>query len=109
MGKIVWMLCITLAFAFLFSGCYKQFKAKEATLEQPINCATAEGDIRVLQQEKVHVKEQIKAGVMSIMPPALIGGLIAGTAKTKAQIAVGDYNKLLDMKIQEIKDVCGVE
>ena len=103
------MICLALVFAVTSAGCAKQFKAKEAALEQPINCATAEGDLRVLQQEKVHVGGQIKAGVMSIMPPALIGGLIMGTTKTKAQIATGKYDKMLDEKIAEIKRVCGVD
>ncbi len=44
--------------ALLVGACAaQQFQQQEQALQQPmrINCATAEGDIRVLQSEKAHV------------------------------------------------------
>ena len=92
----------------LSAGCAKQYKEKEAALDQPINCATAEGDIRSLQHEKAHVGEQIKAGVQAIVPVALVGGVVTGTEGTKAEIATGEYDKKIDAKIKEIKETCGI-
>ena len=90
-------------------GCAKQYKDKKATLDQPINCATAEGDIRSLEHEKAHVGDQIKAGVMSIVPVALVGGVATGTEGTKVEIATGEYNDKIDAKIKEIKETCGIQ
>lgn len=109
MRKTTLAVCIILTFAFLFAGCAKQYKAKEASLEQPVNCATAEADIELLQQEKTRVGERIQAGVMSIVPIPLVGGLIAGTTKTKGKIATGQYDKQLDSKIAEIKSTCNID
>jgi len=38
--------------AVLITGCAAQSKTREQALQQPVNCDTAEGDIRVLQSEK---------------------------------------------------------
>ncbi|NOR25612.1 MAG: hypothetical protein GQ542_14740 [Desulforhopalus sp.] len=93
----------------LSTGCAKKFKEKEAALNQPINCSHAEADIRALESEKAHVGEQIQAGLMSIVPVSLVGGLAAGTSGTKAKIATGEYDKQLDAKIKEIKETCEVK
>ncbi len=37
-----------------------------------INCATAQGDIRMLMSEKSHTSDQISAGVSAIVPIGLI-------------------------------------
>lgn len=108
--KRVLVLFTILAVSVVFcGGCSKQYKEKEAALDQPINCATAEGDIRVLQSEKTHVGEQIKAGVTSIIPVSLIGGVATGTADTKAEIATGKYNEMIDEKIMQIRETCGIK
>ena len=78
-------------------------------MKQPINCATAEGDIRVLQHEKTHVAQQIAEGVTSITPPGFVLGVVTGTEKTKINVGVGEYNKMIDQRIAEIKEKCGVE
>jgi len=59
-----------------------------------VNCATAEGDIRVLQSEKTH---------------AIVVGTITNKGITNAKVATGDYNRMLDNKIAEIKRQCGVK
>ena len=93
----------------LLSGCAMQFKEDEqAAKRQPIHCSTAQGDLRVLQSEKANVVEQIAMGVTSIYPAGLVLGLLTGTEGTKIQVATGDYNKLLDQKIAEIRSTCGL-
>ena len=85
------------------------FKAKkvEKGMKQPINCATAEGDIRVLQGEKAHVASEAANGVTAIIPASLVIGLVTLTEGEKIRIATGEYNKAIDKRIAEIKSQCG--
>jgi hypothetical protein len=94
----------------LATGCAMQMKKEEKAAEtMPVNCATADGDIRVLKSEKAHVAEQIAMGVTAIYPAGLVIGLLTGTEGTKIQVAAGEYNKKLDAKIAEIQSTCGVQ
>jgi len=98
------------AAALLSSGCAMMFKEDEKAAEKmPVNCATAQGDLRVLQSEKAHVVQQVAMGVTSIYPAGLVLGLLTGTEGTKLQVATGEYNKMIDSKIAEIKSTCGVQ
>ena len=81
----------------------------EADLQKPIDCDTAEGDIRVLEGEKKHVASQVLNGVTAIAPAGIVFGLITGTEKKKLKVASGDYNKMITQRIAEIKDQCGIE
>lgn len=95
--------------ALVASGCAMNFKDDEkAAKDLPINCATAQGDLRVLNSEKANVVEQIAMGVTSIYPAGLVLGILTGTEGTKIQVATGEYNAMLDKKIEEIKSTCGV-
>jgi hypothetical protein len=78
-------------------------------MKQPINCATAEGDIRMLEHEKAHVAKEILAGVTAIFPAGAVIGIITGTETTKLKVATGEYNKMIDKRIGEIKAHCGIE
>ena len=90
-------------------ACAAKQKKVEQEMKQPINCATAEGDIRLLQHEKAHVAQQIAEGVTAIFPAGLVLGVVTGTEKTKAKVAIGEYNKMIDQRIAEIKETCGIE
>jgi hypothetical protein len=94
-----------------YAGCAFQQKEVESELSRPaaINCATAQGDIRLLQHEKAHVVQRIAEGATSIYPAGLVVGLVTGTEKTKLEVAIGDYNKQIDQRIAEIKSACGIE
>ena len=87
----------------------KQQKKVEHEMKQPINCATAKGDIRLLQHEKAHVTQQIAEGVTAIFPAGLVLGVATGTEETKAKVATGEYNEMIDQRIAEIKEKCGVD
>ena len=78
-------------------------------MKMPISCATAEADIRVLEQEKVRVGKQIAAGVSTIIPISLVVGIVTGKAGTKIRVATGKYNKMIDKRIAEIKSHCGLD
>lgn len=93
------------------SGCAFQQKEVEKELESParINCATADGDLRLLQHEKANVAERVAEGVTAIYPASLVVGVVAGTEGTKMKVATGEYNKMIDARIAEIQQTCGVE
>jgi hypothetical protein len=94
----------------LLAGCQgpnvQQVQQQEAA---PVNCATAEGDLRVLQSEKVSTAKMIEDGVTAITPVGLVVGTATGKEKGKVQIASGDYNKMIDQKIAQIKSTCGIQ
>ena len=91
------------------SGCATEYKKTEENLNKPpINCFTAEGDIRVLQSEKANTLQQMAAGLQTIVPTSIVVGLVTGTSKTSAQVESGEYNRMIDARIAEIKSVCGL-
>jgi len=102
--------CAGLAVLLLAAGCAMKLKKEEKAIEhETVNCATADGDIRVLQGEKTHVAEQIAMGVTAVYPASLVLGLVTGTEGTKFRVATGEYNKMIDAKIAEIQKTCGVQ
>ena len=99
-----------LGMAVLVTGCAAQYqKQEQQALQQPINCATAEGDIRVLQSEKAHVAQQFAMGISAIAPASLVLGTLTGTEQIKAQVASGEYNRMIDQKIAQIRATCGLK
>ena len=106
MNKVILLGCVVM----LMPAC-GTFKAKkvEKEMKQPINCATAEGDIRVLQGEKAHVASEVANGVTAIIPASLVIGLVTLTEGEKVRIATGEYNKAIDKRIADIKAQCGVQ
>lgn len=104
---------LTVAAVFLaaiLTSCASQDMVKkgEADVKKPINCPTAEADIRMLNSEKTHASQQLADGVMAIVPASLVVGVVTGTEGDKAKVATGDYNKMIDAKIAEIKTQCGL-
>lgn len=94
----------------LLAGCASsQYQQGEQAMAMPINCATAQGDIRLLMHEKTHVEQQILAGVKSIVPASAVVGLVTGGEEENVSMATGDYNKKIDEKIAEIKQACGLD
>ena len=83
----------------LVAACAPITKQEKQELAKPIDCRTAEGDIRVLQSEKAHVAQQIANGVTAIVPAGLVIGLVTGTESDKIKVATGDYNNMIDQKI----------
>jgi hypothetical protein len=103
---VIMVICLMIS---LVACAAKKQKKVEQEMKQPINCATAEGDIRVLKSEKAHVGQQIAEGVTSITPPGFVLGVVTGTEKEKVKVGVGEYNRMIDQRIAEIKETCGVE
>ena len=110
MGKIAWVVVVCFSVTTL-SGCGMMWKKDVEHMEKvqthPVNCATAEQDLKTLEEEKKGVAERIAAGVTSIAPPALIMGILTGTADDKFKVATGKYDKMIDERIAKIKSDCG--
>ena len=101
------MASLAVCFVISMAGCASNQKRVEQDMKQPINCAHAEGNIRALQHEKTHTTDQIAAGVQAIVPASLVIGLVTGTEGTNARVATGQYNKMIDERIAEIRSKCG--
>ncbi|MBL8658730.1 MAG: hypothetical protein JNM75_03125 [Rhodospirillales bacterium] len=99
------------AAAVVLSGCVAQKEAKEVKAAEvaPINCATAEGDIRMLRAEKANVEERIAEGVVSIVPVGFLVGVATQTEGDRIDMASGDYNQILSNEIAKIKSKCKVK
>jgi hypothetical protein len=63
----------------------------------------------VLQSEKANVAQEIANGVTAIVPAGAVIGIITGTESGKFKVASGDYNKMIDQKIAEIKSTCNLQ
>ena len=103
------VMAVLICLAFSVTGYATDEKKVMEEMKQPINCATAEGDIRVLESEKAHVAKQIIDGVTAIFPAGAVLGILMGKEKTKLEVATGDYNKMIEKRIAEIKSECGLK
>ena len=104
-------ICVVLICVFMLMPACAAMKQKKVLKEmkQPINCATADGDIRVLQGEKAHVAQQVVEGVTALFPAGAVLGIITGVEGTKLRVAVGEYDRAIDKRIAEINEECDVE
>ena len=95
---------------FVSAGCAQQFEQQAQQIEdEPVDCRTAPGDLRVLQGEKAHVVQQLAMGATAIYPAGAIMGVLTGTEGTKLQVATGQYNQMIDQKIAQIESTCGIQ
>ena len=86
--------------ATLAAGCAPAVtKQEQQSMAAPINCATAEGDLRVLQSEKAHVGKEIANGASAIVPIGLVVNLATGQEKARFEVGTGEYNKMIDKKM----------
>ncbi len=79
-----------------------------AEAAHPTNCATAHEDIAHLEHEKKSTVERMAKGVSAIMPLGFVLHSVTGTEKDTVEMATGDYNRRIDMRIAEIKDACRI-
>ena len=99
-----------IAIVVVLAGCSTSKKEKQTMQEmkQPVHCATAKGDLRALESEKAHVGSEIGAGVGAIVPISLVVNVASGTEGTEFKVASGDYNKMIDERIADIKKTCSL-
>ena len=106
MYKFLPIICLTILVAACSSPI--SYEAKQE-LAQPVNCATAEEDIRTLESEKASVAERAKAGVTAVTPAGAALSILTMTEKEKLEVSSGVYNQKIDEKIAQIKRECGIE
>ncbi len=106
MYKFLPIICLTIFLAACSSPISYEAKME---LAQPVNCATAEEDIRILEQERASVAEMAKAGVTGLAPAGAVLGILTFTEKEKLEVASGVYNQKIDEKIAQIKRECGID
>ena len=110
MRKTSVLMVVAVVVMLIQCGCgSEKYQHAEQDLQKPINCATAEGDIRMLQHEKAHTMDKIAQGVSSISPAGAVVGLVKGTEGSSVDVASGKYNKMIDKRIAEIKEHCGIK
>jgi hypothetical protein len=95
----------------LTSACAMRQKKVEKELKDPgpVDCSTAQGDLRLLHHEKANVAERMAEGITSIYPAGLVIGVLTRTESTKVKVAIGDYNKAIDKRIAAIQQTCGIQ
>jgi hypothetical protein len=94
----------------LTSACAMQQKKVLKQLDEPapVNCSTAQGDLRLLHHEKANVAERMAEGITAIYPAGLVVGVLTGTEGTKLKVAIGEYDKAIDARIAQIEETCGI-
>lgn len=80
----------------------------KASMNKPVNCATAKEDIKMLEDEKASVAKQAIAGIRSVVPFAAAGGILLGDYQDRVAVATGEYNADLQAKIDQIRGECGI-
>ena len=78
----------------------------KAELNSPVNCATANQYLKILEEERASVGKKIFAGVRSILPISAVAGILMGDYNDRFEVATGKYNADIDAKIAQIKRVC---
>ena len=100
---------LVISLIFLVASCAPITKQAKEDLKKPVNCATAEEDIKTLDTEKARVLKEIINGVTAITPYGAAIGLVTLTEGDKLEVGTGAYNRKIDRKIAEIERECGLE
>lgn len=83
--------------------------AKAAETESlPINCATAEGDIRAMNSEIKHAQDQKLRNIAAVTPAGALLGIATGTEGERLQMLSGEYEKKLNARIAATKAECNL-
>jgi len=102
-----------IALLALVAGCAAKAPAPEkqveASLAQPIDCSTAQADIKLLTSEKARTAQEVEDGASSIIPLGAVAHLFGRSEKESFEIGTGEYNRKLDAKVAEIKKQCGIK
>ena len=100
---------MVLAAVCLAAGCASKYQKVEESMEQPVNCATAQADIRALEEDKVSKATEAAEGMSYALPTTILVGAITGTGGAKYEVGTGEYNRKIDERIDKIRSTCKVE
>ena len=95
----------------LLSGCASTsfMKQGEKDVLKPVNCATAQEDIKVLESEKVRIDQEVAAGATAILPIGAVLNVVQRKERQQWKVGFGEYNRMIDKKIAEIKQQCNIQ
>ena len=105
MYKFIPVICLTIFVAACAAPISQQAKDD---LASPVDCSTAQSDIKILEDERASVVKQIENGVTAVAPIGAIIGILTMTEKDKLEVGSHYYNHKINQKIAEIKRECGV-
>ena len=91
------------------TSCRTISEEAEIELRKPVDCATAERDIEMLEKEKASVAKRFADGITAIVPARAVLSILTLQEKDKLEVAIGEYNHKLDEKVREIKMTCDLE
>ena len=106
------LLIVSLSFLLAACGIPAAMEAKAKPYQPPpVNCATAESDLRIMEAEKFRIRARTeRGGAPLIAPISLVVGARAGSSSgDKFKITTGEYNDMIDKRMAEIKQKCGLE
>lgn len=81
-------------------------QAQTDPMTRPVNCPTADGDLRALNAEKAHAQSLQLLNITAVTPAGALLGLITGTETKKLEMLTGEYEQKIDARIAEIKKKC---
>ena len=102
MKSVIWLmpLCI------LATACSPISNEAKATLSKAPNCATAQQDMQILEEEYASVGKQIATGATNIIPVGAVIRIVKGEWREGAQVATGKYNRMIKTKMLNIHELC---
>jgi len=109
LGSRYKMAVVALASLFLAEGCASKYAKVEESLEQPINCSTAEADIRALEADKVSKTTEAAEGMSYALPTTILVDAVTGTGGATYEVGTGEYNRKIDERIAKIRSTCKME
>lgn len=81
-------------------------QAQSDPMTRPVNCSTADGDLRALYAEKAHAQSLQLLNITAVTPAGALLGLITGTETKKLEMLTGEYEQKIDARVAEIKKTC---
>ena len=95
-----------MSLALFMVACAPISKEAKRDLRRPVDCASAEEDIKSLEGQKAGTEKLILNGLAAVLPGSMIIGVFTGEEDERIAVASGDYNEAIDLKIARIKQTC---
>ena len=104
------LLICTLSAALMTLGSGSSWSQDEMT--NPIDCSTAQDDIKTLVHEHKSTDERIAKGAFSILPIGIVLNeskkATESSAEKQKEMDIKQYNLKIDDRITEIKKTCNI-
>ena len=102
------VLVLVVLLALMLGACAQREKRVEAYLEKdpPVICSKANRHLRALKNEKKTGTERVVSGITTIFPIGFVVSILTGTTGTKFNVATGEYNDMIDWRIDKVVREC---